>query len=71
MKSIMKDKNITSLEDLIDMVTEMDVNIQVCEMTLGMMGMTMDEMVCKGNEKVCGVANYLEGALRSKVTLFI
>jgi peroxiredoxin family protein len=71
MKSIMKDKNITNLQDLIDMVTEMDVNIQICEMTLGMMGMSMDDMVCEGNDKVCGVANYLQGALNAKVTLFI
>ena len=71
MKGMMKEQNITSLEEMIDMVTELEVNIQICEMTLGLMGMNMDDMVCEGNDKVCGVANYLMGAANSKVTLFI
>ena len=71
MKGMMKEQNITSLEEMIDMVTELDVNIQICEMTLGLMGMNMNDMVCQGNDKVCGVANYLAGALNSKITLYI
>ena len=71
MKKMMNDQNITSLEDLIGMVTELEVNMQICEMSMGLMGMKHSEMVCQENSKICGVANYIEEASKSKITLFI
>ena len=71
MKKMMGDQKIASLEELIEMVTELDVNMQICEMSMGLMGMKHSEMVCQDSSKICGVANYIESASKSKITLFI
>ncbi len=69
MRSMMQAKQVSSLEDLMQMASDLGVRIVACEMSRDVMGIHEDEMQ-KGVE-FGGVATFLGDALRSRVTLFI
>jgi peroxiredoxin family protein len=71
MKSLMKKKNVASLEQLIEMAGELGVRIFICEMSMDLMGFKHEEMIDYPNLTYCGVAKFLEEAQNSKVQLFI
>jgi len=71
MKSLMKKKNVASLKQMIEMAGELGVQIYVCEMTMDLMGFKREEMIDYPNISFCGVAKFLEEAMKSKVQLFI
>jgi peroxiredoxin family protein len=70
-KRRMKRKNILNLDKLFQMAEELGVKISICEMSLDLMGMTMDDLRCYPCTEVCGVGTFMAHALESKVTLFI
>ena len=71
MKSLMKKKNVASLDQMIAMAGELGVQIYVCEMSMDLMGFKREEMIDYPNISFCGVAKFLEEAMRSKIQLFI
>ena len=71
MKSLMKKKNVASLEQFLEMAEELGVQIFVCEMSMDLMGFKREEMIEYKNLTFCGVAKFLEEAASSKVQLFI
>ena len=71
MKSLMKKKNVASLEQLLELAAELDVRIFICEMSMDLMGFKREEMINYPNLTYCGVAKFLEEAVGSKVQLFI
>ncbi len=71
MKSLMKKKNVASLEDMIALAAEMGVRIFICEMSMDLMGFQREEMIAYPNLTYCGVAKMLEEAQSSKVQFFI
>lgn len=71
MKSLMKKKNVASLEQMIDMAGELGVKIYVCEMSMDLMGFKREEMISYPEMTYCGVAKFLEEAMKSKIQLFI
>ena len=71
MKSLMKKKNVASLEQMIEMAGELGVQIYVCEMSMDLMGFKREEMIDYPNISFCGVAKFLEEAINSKIQLFI
>lgn len=71
MKSIMKKKNVLSLEDLIRAAADFGVEIVICEMSMDLMGFKLEEMIDYPNITVAGAATFLGEAGKSKVTLFI
>ena len=71
MKSLMKKKNVASLEQMLEMAGELGVQIYVCEMSMDLMGFKREEMIEYPHMDFCGVAKYLEEAKNSKVQLFI
>jgi peroxiredoxin family protein len=71
MKSLMKKKNVASLEQMLEMAEELGVQIFVCEMSMDLMGFKREEMIDYKNMEFCGVAKFLEEAANSKVQLFI
>jgi peroxiredoxin family protein len=71
MKSLMKKKNVASLEQMLEMAEELGVRIFVCEMSMDLMGFKREEMIDYKNLTFCGVAKFLEEAANSKVQLFI
>ena len=71
MKSLMKKKNVASLEEMIQMAGELGVKIFVCEMSMDLMGFKREEMIDYPDLTFCGVAKFLEEAMGSKIQLFI
>jgi peroxiredoxin family protein len=69
LRVMMKQKNVTSLEDLITLAGEMPVKTVACEMSRDVMGIG-DAELREGIEHG-GVATFLADALQSRVTLFI
>ena len=71
MKSLMKKKNVASLEQMLELAAELGVWIFVCEMTMDLMGFKREEMIDYPGLSYAGVAKFLEEAQNSKVQLFI
>ncbi|MDP4855943.1 MAG: DsrE/DsrF/DrsH-like family protein [Desulfobacterales bacterium] len=71
LKSLMKKKGVMSLEDLMKTAAEFGVEIIICEMSMDLMGFSMDEFIDYPNVSLAGAANFLGEAAKSKVTLFI
>ena len=71
MKSLMKKKNVASLEQMLELSAELGVRIFVCEMSMDLMGFKREEMIGFPGLSYAGVAKFLEEAQNSKVQLFI
>ncbi len=71
MKSLMKKKNVASLDEMLEMAAELGVKIYICEMSMGLMGFKREEFIDYPNVDYVGVATFLEQAKNSKVQLFI
>jgi peroxiredoxin family protein len=71
MKSLMKKKNVASVEEMLAVTGELGVRIYVCEMSMDLMGFKREEMIAYPNMDFCGVAKFLEEAKSSKIQLFI
>jgi peroxiredoxin family protein len=71
MKSLMKKKNVASLEQMLELAAELGVRIFVCEMSMDLMGFKREEMIDYPGLSYAGVAKFMEEAQNSKVQLFI
>jgi len=71
MKSLMKKKNVASVEEMLGLAAELGVRMYVCEMSMDLMGFKREEMIDYPNLSFCGVAKFLEEAQNSKIQLFI
>jgi len=69
LRSMMKAKNVNSLEEMISLARELGVRMVACEMSRDLMGIKESELV-PGLE--CGgVASFLADSLKSRTSLFI
>ena len=68
-RMVMKDKNVESLEDLIQAAIDNGVNIVACTMSMDVMGIKEEELIDGVN--LGGVGYYLGEAEDSNVNLFI
>ena len=66
---VMKQRNVETLDDLIETAKDMEVRLVACQMSMGIMGITEDELM--DGVEFGGVAAYLGDACESRVTLFI
>ena len=71
MKSLMKKKNVASLEEMLAMAEELGVRIYVCEMSMDLMGFKREEFIDYKGMGFAGVATFLQEAANSKVQLFV
>jgi peroxiredoxin family protein len=71
MKDLMKKKRVASLEEMIATAGELGVEINVCEMSMDLMGFKREEMIDYPNLKYVGVGTYLSDADESRIQLFI
>jgi peroxiredoxin family protein len=71
MKSLMKKKNVASLDQMVEMAAELGVKIYICEMSMSLMGFKQGEFIDYPNLEYVGVATFLEQAKNSKIQLFI
>jgi peroxiredoxin family protein len=69
MRQMMKQKNVESIEDLINMTKDMGARFVSCGMSQMVMGIQTEEL--RDDMEDGGVAAYLGDAVSSKVTLFI
>jgi peroxiredoxin family protein len=71
MKSLMKKKNVASLEEMLSLAEELGVRIYICEMSMDLMGFKREEMIDYKDLGFAGVATFLQEAQNAKVQLFI
>ncbi len=69
MKNIMKDKNIDSLEEMMQKAMDNGVKIIACSMSMDVMGIKPEELI--DGVEIGGVGTYLGDAEESDVNLFI
>ena len=69
LRAMMKEKNVSSLEDMIALARELGVRAIACEMSRDVMGIKDSELV-EGLEHG-GVASFLADSLKSRTSLFI
>jgi len=69
LRAMMKQKNVSSLEEMISLARELGVRMIACEMSRDLMGIKDSELV-SGLESG-GVASFLADALKSRTSLFI
>ncbi len=71
LKGLMKKKRVASLEEMVTTAAELGVEINICEMSMDLMGFKKSEMIDYPHLKYCGVGTYLSDADESRVQLFI
>jgi peroxiredoxin family protein len=69
LRAMMREKQISSLEELMAAARELGVKMMACTMSMDAMGVTKEELV--DGLEYGGVAAYMADASRSRVTLFI
>ncbi len=69
MRKMMRDKQVASLEEFVQMARELGVRFVACQMSMDVMGVTQAELL--DGVEVGGVATFLGDAARSKASLFI
>jgi peroxiredoxin family protein len=70
-KQRMRDKQFADFDELMEMAKESGVRMRVCDMSMDLMGIRMDELIDYPGLEQCGVATFMENALHSRVTLFV
>jgi len=70
-KGIMKKHKVASLEEMFKTAGELGVEINICEMSMNLMGFKKEEMINYPGMNICGVATFLSDAQESKIQLFI
>ncbi len=69
LRSMMKEKNVSSLEEMIALARELGVRMIACEMSRDVMGIRESELVA--GLECGGVASFLADSLKSRTSLFI
>jgi peroxiredoxin family protein len=69
LRSMMKAKNVNSLEEMIALARELGVRMIACEMSRDLMGIKEPELVA--GLECGGVASFLADSLKSRTSLFI
>ena len=69
-KKMMADKGVTSLQDLRDTAIDLGVHIIACNMSMGVMEITREDLIDQV-EQVAGVAKFVQEAAGSAIQLFI
>ncbi|MGH9450875.1 MAG: DsrE/DsrF/DrsH-like family protein [Terriglobia bacterium] len=69
LRSMMKEKNVSSLEEMISLARELGVRMIACEMSRDVMGIKESELIT--GLEYGGVASFLADSLKSRTSLFI
>jgi peroxiredoxin family protein len=67
----MRSKRVAGLDELLEHARELGVRIRVCEMSMDLLGMQMDDLVDYPDMQLCGVSTFMSHATTSKVTMFV
>ena len=69
LRTMMKEKDVTSVEDMMEMARELGVKRIACTMSMDVMGVTAKELV--DDVELGGVAAFMAEASRARVSLFL
>lgn len=69
MKKVMKEKNISSLAELMELAKELGIKMVACTMSMDALGIHKEELI--DGLEFAGVASYLAEANESNINLFI
>ena len=69
LRSMMKEKKVSSLEEMVSLARELGVRMIACEMSRDVMGIKESELV--SGLECGGVASFLADSLKSRTSLFI
>ena len=69
LQSMMRDKQVASIDELFDMARQLGVKLIACTMSMDVMGIAREELI--DGVEVGGVATFLGDAARSRVSLFV
>src|SRR6187402_2604092 len=70
-RHIMKKKGVASVEEMIELSKELGVELNVCTMSMDLLGMKEEEIIDYPGKSYCGVAKFLETAAPGKLTMFL
>jgi peroxiredoxin family protein len=70
-RHVMKKKGVASLEEMIELASELGVKINVCTMSMDLLGMKPEELIDYEGLSYAGVAKFLGTAAPGKITLFL
>ncbi|HEX2870763.1 MAG TPA: DsrE/DsrF/DrsH-like family protein [Polyangiaceae bacterium] len=68
---VMKKNGVASVEEMIELSKELGVELNVCSMSMDLLGMKADELIDYPGRSFCGVAKFLETAAPGKITMFL
>ncbi len=68
---VMKKNGVASVEEMIELSKELGVTLNVCSMSMELLGISPDELIDYPNKSLCGVAKFLETAAPGKITMFV
>jgi len=68
---VMKKNGVASVEEMIELSKELGVELNVCTMSMDLLGMKPDELIDYPGRTFCGVAKFLETAAPGKITMFL
>jgi len=68
---VMKKNGVASVEEMIELSKELGVQLNVCSMSMELLGMKPDELIDYPGRSFCGVAKFLETAAPGKITMFL
>jgi peroxiredoxin family protein len=71
LENLMKKKKVATLPELFKTAGELGVEINVCEMSMNLMGFKKEELIDYPKLNICGVGTFLADAEESKIQLFI
>ncbi|MGH9435345.1 MAG: DsrE/DsrF/DrsH-like family protein [Terriglobia bacterium] len=69
LRSMLKEKNVSSLEEMVSLARELGVRMIACEMSRDVMGIKESELIT--GVECGGVASFLADSLKSRTSLFI
>ena len=68
---IMRKNGVASVEEMIELSKELGVELNVCTMSMDLLGMKPDELIDYPGKSYCGVAKFLETAAPGIITMFL
>ena len=67
----MKRKGVADLDSLVATAAELGVTIQICEMSMRLIGICQEELIDYPGLNICGIAQFVENVATDNTTLFI
>jgi len=70
-KSLMKKNRVYSLNEMLKLAGELEIEITICEMSMGLMGFKKEELIDYPHLRIAGAATFINEANESSIQLFI